>query len=192
MHLFLFVFAWSQRSAAPKSCLSNWVGPAGFSPTQRPCHSSFKLTEASSVPVCCSSVLRASPPWPGVCFCPQGNPADGACASVRRPLSSGPCVVWLCKHVCGLFGPLLICPRPAKGLPSDHGCLLYFCLHQLNSDRPLPPAGPNQASALALSSAWRGLNTRQDRTLGPAGLSHLYTHFCVISLLSFLTIAPDS
>lgn len=86
---------------------------------------------------------------------PQGSPADGACACVRRPLSPGPCVVWPCVHVCGLVGPLLICPRPANGLPSDQGCLLYFCLHQLNSDRPLPPAGPNQSPAPPLSSPWR-------------------------------------
>ncbi|KAK2920264.1 hypothetical protein Q8A73_002468 [Channa argus] len=86
----------------------------------------------------------------------QGNPANGACASMRRSLSSGPCVVWLYAYVCGLPGPLLICPRPANGLPIDHGCLLYFCLHQLNSDHPLPPAGPNQAPAPALSSPWKG------------------------------------
>ncbi|CAB1450888.1 unnamed protein product [Pleuronectes platessa] len=73
-----------------------------------------------------------------------------------QPLSPGPCVVWLYMYVCGLPGPLLICPRPANGLPSDHGCLLYFCLHQLNSDHPLPPAGPNQAPAPTLSSPWRG------------------------------------
>jgi hypothetical protein len=53
-------------------------------------------------------------------------------------------------------GPPLICPGPANGLPSDHGCLLYFCLHQLNSDRLLPPAGPNQAPARTLRSPGRG------------------------------------
>lgn len=125
----------------------------------RLCKGSSRLTgvsQVSSMPVCCSSVLHIALPWPVACFCPQGNPANGACASMRRSLSPGPCVVWLYVYVCGLPGPLLICPRPANGLPVDHGCLLYFCLHQLNSDHPLPPAGPNQAPAPTLSSPWRG------------------------------------
>lgn len=102
------------------------------------------VLQASPLPACDPSLLRVAP---AACLCPQGNPADGAYACMRRPQSPGPCVVWLYVYVCGLPGPLLICPKPANGLPSDHGCLLYFCLHQLNSDRPLPPAGPNQAPA---------------------------------------------
>lgn len=129
--------------------------------------------QTCSMPVCSSSLLHVSPPWPAACFCPQGILADGACACVRRPLSPSPCVVWLCIYVCGLPGPLLICPRPANGLPSDHGCLLYFCLHQLNSDRPLPPAGPNQAPAPTLSSLWRGPRAWDKRGhWGPGGLKH--------------------
>lgn len=106
-----------------------------YDPSFAPCCSALTCGMLSSTGEPCR--------W-GVCFC------------VRRPLSPGPCVVWLYVYVCGLPGPLLICPRPANGLPSDHGCLLYFCLHQLNSDRPLPPAGPNQAPAPPLSSLWRG------------------------------------
>lgn len=104
----------------------------------------LSISQASPLPLCDPSLPHAAP---AACFRPQGNPADGAYACMRRPQSPGPCVVWLYVYVCGLPGPLLICPKPANGLPSDHGCLLYFCLHQLNSDRPLPPAGPNQAPA---------------------------------------------
>lgn len=138
--------------------LSRKVRPAAVAltlPPGRAPSTHFWGSQADSVPVWGPTVLRVAPPWPAACFRPQGNPADGACACVRRPLSPGPCVVWPYEYVCGLPGPLLICPRPANGLPSDHGCLLYFCLHQLNSDRPLPPAGPNQAPAPPLSSLWR-------------------------------------
>lgn len=124
------------------------------------------VSRVSSVPVCCSSVLCIALPWPVAWFCPQGNPANGACASMRGSLSPGTCVVWLYVYVCGLTGPLLICPRPANGLPVDHGCLLYFCLHQLNSDHPLPPAGPNQAPAPTPSSPWRGPQTRTRQDIG--------------------------
>lgn len=83
---------------------------------------------------------------------------------MHRPLSPGPCVVWLYMYVCGLPGPLLICPRPANGLPSDHGCLLYFCLHQLNSDRRFLQLGQIRPQ-LRLSAAHaeaRKSRTRQD------------------------------
>lgn len=57
------------------------------------------------MPGCCSSVLHVALPWPAACFCPQGNPANGACACMRRSLSPSPCVVWLYAYVCGLPGP---------------------------------------------------------------------------------------
>lgn len=104
----------------------------------------LSVAQDGPLPGCDPSLPRVAP---AACFRPQGNPADGAYACMHRPQSPGPCVVWLYVYVCGLPGPLLICPKPANGLPSDHGCLLYFCLHQLNSDHPLPPAGPNQAPA---------------------------------------------
>lgn len=126
--------------------------PPGWAPSTHSLRVGPRATRCQSEVPLCSVWLR---PDLQHCFGPQGSPADGACACVRRPLSPGPCVVWPRVYVCGLLGPLLICPRPANGLPSDHGCLLYFCLHQLNSDRPLPPAGPNQAPAPPLCSPWR-------------------------------------
>lgn len=120
---------------------------------------------------------------------PMGSPADGACACVHRPWSPAlPAPVWsgcvLC--VCGPPGPPLICPRPANGLPSDHGCLLQLCLHQLNSDRPLPPAGPNQAPALAHFSPGRGpLAWDKTATGAPGGSGCLQSlHMPPLSLLS--------
>lgn len=141
---------------------------------------SLSGSQASPLPVSDPSLPRVAP---AACFRPQGNPADGAYACMCRPQSPGPCVVWLYVHVCGLPGPLLICPKPANGLPSDHGCLLYFCLHQLNSDRPLPPAGPNQAPAPPPRSPERGPKSLgQDLSPSPGGLRHLQTHLHVATL----------
>lgn len=145
-----------------------------------PCKRTCSVSQAGPLPACDPSLPRVAP---AACFHPQGNPADGAYACMRRPQSPGPCVVWLYVHVCGLPGPLLICPKPANGLPSDHGCLLYFCLHQLNSDHPLPPAGPNQAPAPPPHSPWRGPGSLgPDLSLSPGGLGHLQTHLHVATL----------